>query len=106
MYDEKARERQRRWERKNPHMMRFYLANSRARRRGAMPAWADVDRIKAFYKEAHRLTVETGIPHDVDHIVPFTAKVDFKHVACGLHCAENLQVLPATMNKRKAFKIG
>lgn len=48
--------------------------------------------IKALYIEAKRLTDETGIPHDVDHIVPLARG--------GTHHPSNLRILPASMNRR------
>ena len=46
-----------------------------------------------FYEEARRLTIETGIPHEVDHIVSCKRG--------GLHCHTNLQVLTAAENNAK-----
>lgn len=63
---------------------------------GPKVAWRNLDKINAFYKEAKRLTEETGIPHEVDHIVP----VHSRHV-CGLHNEFNLRVIPGTQNRRK-----
>lgn len=75
---------------------RAKVAMRRAMRLQATPAWADGDAILAFYAEANRLSIETGIVHHVDHMVPLTSK----HV-CGLHCEFNLQVLPGIENLRK-----
>lgn len=38
----------------------------------------------------------TGFAWHVDHMVPLQARQ-----ACGLHCADNLQVIPAAMNISK-----
>lgn len=72
------------------------VAQRRARRMMATPAWVDGDAILAFYAEANRLSIETGTVHHVDHIVPLTSKL-----VCGLHCEHNLQVLPGVENLRK-----
>jgi hypothetical protein len=62
----------------------------------ATPSWADQRAIRHVYREARRMTRETGIPHEVDHIIPLTSiKV------CGLHVAENLRVVPRTVNRLK-----
>lgn len=63
----------------------------------ATPRWADRERVLAAYQERERLVKETGIPHDVDHIVPIVhPKV------CGLHCEANLRVIPAAENRSKS----
>lgn len=71
-----------------------------ARQLRATPAWANKAAIKAFYEEARRMTEATGIPHEVDHIVPLRGKLVW-----GFHIEGNLQVIPATMNRRKWNKV-
>ena len=61
-----------------------------------MPSWANIEKINILYDEAVRLTKETGVPHEVDHIYPLQSKV-----MCGLHVETNLQVVPTTVNRRK-----
>lgn len=58
--------------------------------------WTKFSDTVRFYREAHELTIVTGVPHEVDHIIPLRSK----HVA-GLHCVENLQVLTAAANNAK-----
>ena len=75
----------------------------RARKRNAVPKWLTRDQKKeilAFYKEAQRLTEETGIPHEVDHIHPLSGKN-----LSGLHVPWNLQVLTKVDNRLKYNKI-
>lgn len=62
----------------------------------AIPAWCDPDAIAALYVEAARITAETGVPHDVDHIVPIISKT-----VCGLHVHHNLRVLEKSANRKK-----
>lgn len=42
----------------------------------------------------------TGFAWQVDHMVPLQAKL-----ACGLHCASNLQVIPARLNAIKGNRM-
>lgn len=77
------------------------LSNERAMRRvaskrRATPKWANRERMVEFYKDAERLTAETGIPHNVDHIYPLQGKI-----VCGLHCEANLNVITQFENIQK-----
>lgn len=85
-----------RWYDENQALRNAYSAAWRRACREQTPPWADFDQIKAFYEEALRLTLETGIPHHVDHIIPLRGR----HVR-GLHVQTNLRVIPATENVRK-----
>ena len=67
-----------------------------ARRIKATPKWADQRYIAMFYEMAREATELTGILHHVDHIVPLRSQL-----VCGLHCEDNLQVLPAVENWKK-----
>jgi hypothetical protein len=75
----------------------------RAEKLQAIPPWADRKLIAEFYLEAQRLTSETGIKHQVDHIVPYKGvSDDGVHVVCGLHCEANLRVVTAFENLSKS----
>lgn len=63
----------------------------------AIPPWADKEKIEEFYFAADFLGMVTGEWYHVDHIVPLQSKF-----VCGLHCEQNLQVLPASANLRKS----
>ena len=82
------------------------IARSNIKRAGKMratPPWADMERIADFYREAQRLTDQTGVEHQVDHIVPFKGESDEGvHVVCGLHCEANLRVVTAFENLSKS----
>lgn len=93
---DKVREIDRRWAKSNRVKRYAKTAAYRAARRKAIPSWADRHAILAVYAEAHRLSRETGIPHHVDHVVPLTGRT-----VCGLHVADNLRAVPASVNCRK-----
>lgn len=59
--------------------------------------WADPAAIAAIYAEARRLTVDTGVPHHVDHIIPLKGER-----VSGLHVESNLRVLPRRDNILKS----
>lgn len=61
------------------------------------PPDADKTKLIWFYEEAKRLTMSTGIKHEVDHIIPVSKG--------GLHHQDNLQVLPWLENRTKGAKI-
>lgn len=103
---------------KDPQPGTFRGKRRHALKRGARPAWANRDMMVEFYREARRLTVETGVPHDVDHIVPLVSPrvqslmcPDLTHknmffgplipVVQGLHAHTNMRVLPRAENTAK-----
>lgn len=77
----------------------YYVAKGSTRRATtirATPPWSSLDDVICFYEEAKRLTLETGVKHVVDHIIPLTHKK-----VCGLHVPANLQVIPEMENLSK-----
>lgn len=54
----------------------------------------------AIYAEALCLTAATGIPHEVDHIIPLQSDV-----VCGLHCEMNLRVVTRAINRSKSNRL-
>ncbi len=69
----------------------------RRMRRMRRPPWADPKAILALYAEAKRLTIEAGIPHHVDHVIPLQGEF-----VTGLHVETNLQILTGVENSRKS----
>lgn len=61
-----------------------------------LPVWADLQAIRAIYREAASLTKETGIQHHVDHEIPLRGLN-----VSGLHVHNNLKVVTATANLKK-----
>lgn len=64
------------------------------------PSWANLEEIKKIYAEAALLTKQTGIRHEVDHIIPLQGKI-----VSGLHVHNNLQILTISQNRSKQNKI-
>ena len=87
---------------KNPHVGRNSGAKGRAIKRNAQPSWLSDEHRKqiAFkYKIAAKMTAMTGVPYEVDHIVPLSCGS-----ACGLHVPWNLRVITATENRSRQKK--
>jgi 5-methylcytosine-specific restriction endonuclease McrA len=76
------------------------LAHSAARRAGldrATPQWVNRVSIASIYAECAHTSQRTGIPHEVDHIVPLRGRR-----VSGLHVPGNLRVIPAKDNRLKS----
>ncbi len=95
-YKRAAAVRNRRWLQRNAPKNREKVRAYEARKIGATPRWANQEKIDAIYREAERLSQLTGIPHQVDHVVPL------RHpLVCGLHIESNLQIMTACANAAK-----
>ena len=93
---EDKRAKNRMWSKKNPEKNAALRARRRSAELKALAKWADLKAIEAIYADARRLSAETGIEHQVDHIIPLRGKT-----VCGLHVESNLQILTAYENKSK-----
>lgn len=69
----------------------------RARVRNQLSETADFDKIREIYSECRRISKETGIPHEVDHIVPIAKG--------GLHHQDNLQIITQKENRSKGASL-
>jgi hypothetical protein len=81
-------------------MRNLDAATRRFAQRRATPKWANKKAMLEVYKEAKRLTKESGTEYHVDHIVPLLGRN-----VCGLHTEHNLQILSAIENSRKNNKL-
>lgn len=107
----------RKWREANSDKARATQARFRAENKDKINAWAAFRRARkaqgymmlsseqkaaviAFYTEARKRTIETGILHEVDHIHPLAGK-NFS----GLHVPWNLQVIPSSENRRKGNRL-
>lgn len=95
-----AAARAQRWRDNNPETYRATIARAHARRKNRTVAWVDYKQIEALYREAYRLTRDTGVRHHVDHILPLCGKR-----VSGLHVFENLRILPARVNLQKGNRL-
>lgn len=96
---DKKREYDLNWVKNNRARSNSHKAKRRAKERNATPAWLtqeQFDAIRQIYAEAERLTKETGIRYEVDHIVPLSGKT-----VSGLHVPWNLRAIPAVENNRR-----
>lgn len=91
------------WKRNNKGKVNADTAKRRAAKLQRTPSWLtseDFKKIEEFYVEARRLTAETGIPHEVDHIYPLQGET-----CSGLHVPSNLQILTKAENCKKGNKL-
>lgn len=93
-------ERLRQFRLKNPDACPRYIARRKTAKLRATPAWANPDAIAAYYKTAAHRTAESGVPWQVDHIVPLVSKK-----VCGLHVEHNLCVITASENHKKSNRV-
>lgn len=88
---------------RNPGKSRLWSANNRARRSKSIPRWLTLEHrelIAIYYIDAINISLKTGIPHEVDHIVPLCGKE-----VSGLHVPWNLQIILMTDNLAKSNKL-
>ena len=72
------------------------------KKKHATPTWLTEEqkaKTRDIYSRSKNKTIETGIKHNVDHIVPLNGKN-----MCGLHVPDNLRVIPAKENFKKTNK--
>lgn len=93
---EKHREAHRRNYQKNKPT---FMALSTARKKHikkATPPWVSKRDLRKFYKMSESMTKQTGIKHEVDHIVPLRNRI-----VCGLNAPINLRIITKDENYKK-----
>lgn len=91
------------WRKENPDKNRKQRARERARiKKATIQSSEYVDfALSEIYETAKLRSELTGVPHDVDHIVPLAGSV-----VCGLHAPWNMQILTRYENQSKGNKYG
>lgn len=87
------------WVKNNPDAAYQVCVDRRFRLNQRSPEWlteSDRELIRDVYAEARQVSKDTGVPHQVDHIIPIRGKL-----VSGLHVPGNLQVLTAFSNQSK-----
>lgn len=87
------------YQKNNPDKNCDKTARYNAKKKSAYPKWlkdSDISKIKSIYKMCRNISKKTGIPHQVDHIVPITSKL-----VCGLHVPWNLRIITKEENIKK-----
>lgn len=80
----------------------YHLARCReyqARKKGLTPKLSSIERMmmQNYYEDAAKLSAQTGVPHEVDHIIPL--------VKGGWHHPFNLRVVTRDVNRSKGARV-
>ena len=86
---------------KESHYVSRGKVAEQARMRGyCIPPWTDREASRMIYAISAYATEMTGVPHEVDHIIP----INHPRV-CGLHVPENLRVITKYQNIKKGNRL-
>ena len=87
------------WIKRNPSKVCYFSSNRRAMKKNAEVNWANQFFMEEVYSFARLRTKLFDFKWEVDHIVPLQSDL-----VCGLHCEQNLQVIPRKENRIKSNK--
>lgn len=96
---EAHRQRAREWHQRNPDKSYENVVRRRMRKLQRTPEWLTAEQrgeIRQLYCMSRRVSQCTGVPHNVDHIVPLQGAA-----VSGLHVPWNLRVITAAKNRSK-----
>ena len=86
----------------NPEKYAAKDAKRRAAKLERIPSWSndnDLKAIRKIYARCKKINKLTGIPHEVDHVIPMQGEN-----ISGLHHSTNLAIIPAALNASKNNK--
>jgi hypothetical protein len=96
---EKQAEARKKWIEENPDRIKAYARVRKFYIRRATIYKDEKTRILQIYLECAEISKQTGVQHHVDHIIPLRGRK-----VCGLHCLDNLRIIPAKDNQAKGNK--
>lgn len=87
------------WHKENNYKRNAIAAKYRANKKNQTPEMSEEEweNINDIYKKCSELSEETGVPYEVDHIIPISKG--------GLHHPDNLQILTRSKNRSKKDKL-
>lgn len=87
------------YRKQNPSACRLHESTRRARKKAVPGPHSIIEKlmVKYLHEEARRITRETGIKHEVDHVIPLSKG--------GPHLPWNLRVITAKENREKYNKV-
>lgn len=93
---DKRASRYKEWYKNNKSIAHAAAVKRHTLKKKALPAWANLEKIKDIYRDRQLLSEMTGVLHHVDHIIPLQGKL-----VSGLHVEYNLRIIPASENLSK-----
>lgn len=87
------------WSKNNRGKCNAMVSKYRATKINALPSWmtqVELSKIRSLYKIARKISKDTKVRHEVDHIIPLRGKT-----VCGLHTIYNLRVITKVDNLKK-----